>query len=75
MNRPIVDISNWKRTARGKLICPDCGATGWSVVQTYSKSWITAHAEHVTCPCGRTTTKRGAKRHQARCPVYNNERV
>jgi hypothetical protein len=62
-----VDTTNWKRTSRGKLICPSCGATGWSYQTRYVKGWLDAHAEHVTHPCGRTTTARGAKRHVAHC--------
>jgi len=56
-----VDTTSWERTPRGKLICPDCGQTGWTAV---GASWIDKHADHVDCPdCGKTVTRKGLKAH------------
>jgi len=53
----------WRYTARGKLICPTCGATGWPV-EHVKGTWLEAHASHKTCiECGKVTTARGFKRH------------
>lgn len=55
-------VAHWKRTSRGKLICPECGQTGWFAFGPHS--WINKHAEHVTCECGKVVTARSINNHR-----------
>jgi hypothetical protein len=56
------DVKHWPRTSHGKLVCPDCGQTGWPVFT--AGSWVHKHAEHVTCECGKVTTSRTINNHR-----------
>lgn len=58
----------WGRTPRGKLICPECGLTGWP-----GGSWIDKHQNHSTAPCGRVVSDRGLPNHTGRCPKCAQE--
>jgi hypothetical protein len=54
---------DWPRTAGGhKLMCPLCGASGYS-----GGSWIDNHTAHVTASCGKTVTERGLGAHRGHC--------
>ena len=45
--------------SRGRVQCPDCGASGWP-----GGRWTHCHLEHVACECGRTVTVRGLAMHE-----------
>jgi len=51
----------WERTPHGrKVICPDCGATGYP-----GGSWLNKHRRHTDCDvCGKTVTARGLNNHK-----------
>lgn len=81
MNRlpPIAEIKelrafanrSWSRTSQGRLICPDCGATGWTVgVISAGSAWIDKHLEHTKAPCGKVLadTRSGVAAHRRNCP-------
>jgi predicted RNA-binding Zn-ribbon protein involved in translation (DUF1610 family) len=62
MTRP--DIKSWKRTPRGKLICPECGQTGWPYAEGMP-GWLDKHGEHADCSdCGKTVAVRGMSAHR-----------
>lgn len=50
----------WPTTPTGKLVCPECGKSGY-----YGGKWVLKHEDHVTCTCGQRVTRRGLGPHQA----------
>jgi hypothetical protein len=56
------DLKHWPRTSRGKLICPDCGQTGWFALG--KGAWVNKHAEHVTCECGKVMPRATINNHR-----------
>ena len=68
-----IDTSTWERTPRGKLICPDCGATGWNVQP--GSGWLRKHESHTDCEdCGRTVPTATMNFHKGRhCPARELE--
>lgn len=50
----------WAHTPRGKVICPECGLSGY-----YGGKWANRHAAHVTCSCGKQVTASGLGAHRA----------
>jgi hypothetical protein len=60
------DCRHWQRTPRGKIICPDCGESGYPYFG--ERSWINKHAEHMTCECGKVKPVSTIKRHRAHHP-------
>lgn len=50
----------WETTGRGKVICPDCGRSGY-----YGGKWANKHVAHLTCSCGRRVTVAGLGSHRA----------
>lgn len=65
MTRPNTD--HWPRTARGKLICPECGQTGWPYTGD-APSWLDKHSDHVDCDCGKRVTRSGLAAHRRHHP-------
>jgi len=50
---------DWAHTPRGKVICPECGLSGYR-----GGKWVRKHVEHVQCSCGRTVTTVGLQQHR-----------
>lgn len=55
-------VKDWPHTPRGKLMCPDCGQTGYS-----DGPWIDKHVDHVAALCGAAVSSRGRPHHEAKC--------
>jgi hypothetical protein len=57
----------WERTPRGKVICPECGLTGYP-----GGKWAVKHALHVTCTCGRRVSSQGLPAHRGSMARHGN---
>lgn len=73
---PTVETPPWAERFKptteygGKSACVVCGATGISPSpgdenRAYGRWWTTTHDDHVRCPCGKATTRRGMGRHRS----------
>ena len=59
----------WERTARGKSICPECGACGWcDELLINRRLWMDNHRHpHEVAACGRRVARGTLGQHRARC--------